>query len=128
MKSTAERIAADGTSQRWYERLLEHSLQDLIAMYMPHLALCSASFIWACYIYDPSLRLLLYFELPERYQSWLTFTVCFVEEIRFFLVVFGVGSPMLQLQVISFDQVNTHLETIMFSVLNRYYLIKKSMY
>ena len=91
-------VEAAERRQRWYKRLLEYSLQDFIAMYMPHMVSCGVVLVWACYIYDSSLRLLLYSALPARRQSWLTFIVCFVEEIRLLLIAGGIIVPVLQLQ------------------------------
>ena len=66
--------------------------------------------------YDPTMPELLYSGLTERYQSWLTFTMLFVEEIRLLLTCCSVLVPVLHLQVLSFDEVNTHLDAIMSSV------------
>ena len=111
--------------RRWYARLLEHSLQDLIAIYLPHMLLCGVALIGVCYAYDPTLRLLLYAALPGGYQCWQTFTICLVEEMRLVLMCVGVGVPVLQLQVISFDQVNADLEAVITSALDGYHAIFK---
>ena len=113
------RVADGSVRQPWRKRLVECSLQDLIAIYMPPMVLCAEGFIGACYIYDPTLSLLLYSALPAKYQSWSTFMACFIEEIRLLLICAGVAVPGLQLQVISFDRVNTQLEAIMSSALDR---------
>ena len=98
--------------QRWYRHLLQCSLQDLIVIYLPYMTLVAGFFIGACYVYDPTLRLLLYSALPGRYQNWLTFVMCLVEEMRLLLIFYGVGVPVTQSQVLSFNMVSTHLETI----------------
>ena len=106
--------------------MLDHSAQDLIAIYVPHMIIFGAALlIGCCYIYDPTLRLLLYSALPERYQNWLTFTMCLAEEIRLLLICSGVVVPVLQLQVISFDKVNVELEAIISSALDGYYAMLK---
>ena len=112
---------ASGEKQHWYKRLLEYTLQDLIAAYMPHMVLCGVVGIATCYAYDPDLRLLLYSALPKRYQTWLIFLICYVEEIRLLLILSAVIVPILQLQVITFGQLNIHLEaTLVGSALTRY--------
>ena len=105
----------------WYKRLLQCSIQDLIAIYMPHVVLCGIIMVGACFLYDPTLRLLLYSAVPERHQNWLTFFVCFVEEMHMMLIFAGTAVPMWQLQVICFDQVTDHMEAIISSVMRRYY-------
>ena len=119
-KNTAMRNAVAGRSQRWYKCLLECSLQDLIGIYMPYMVLVSQAAVGACYIYDPTSKLLLYSALPERYQSWLIFLMCFVEEMRFITIFIGVAVQVLQLQVISFDLININLEAILDSTTKGY--------
>ena len=114
------RETTDGRGrQQWHKRLLECTLQDLIAIYMPHMILYGEVIIGACYIYDPTLRLLLYSALPERYQSWPAFTACLLEEMRLLFFCAAIAIPVLQLQVISFDLVNTQLEAIVNSALTQ---------
>ena len=122
MTDSSARITAT-RSQRWYRRLLEYSLQDLIVLSLPYTILLVVVGIGACFIYDSSMRILLYSALPERYQGWLTFMALFVEEIRMLLMCASVGVPVLQLQVLSFAKVNAYLEGILNSaILNRYYM------
>ena len=69
------------------------------------------AYLWlGRYAFDPPLRLLLYSAFPEGCQTWLIFIVCFLDEIRFLLVLVSVAVPTMQLQVKSFDQVNAKLE------------------
>ena len=56
------------------------------------------------------MKLLLYAALPECYQNWLSFGICFVEEMRFLLFVVGIAVPACQLQLIAFQDVNKALE------------------
>ena len=115
---------ASGTAksrrQLWYKRLLECSPQDLIALYLPYMVLCSIAFIGACYVYDPTLRLLLYSALPERHQNWLTFLICFVEEMRLVSIIAGIGVAVLEIQINTFEEVTNHLEANIMSAMNRY--------
>ena len=126
MTDTVANTTSGKKSQLWHKRLLEYSPQDLIAMYMPHMAVFSVIATGASYIYDPTLRLLLYSALPGRYQNWLTFLVCFVEEIRLVVVMAGLGVTLLQVQVISFDLVSAHLQTRINAALNGYYVYKSN--
>ena len=113
-------VTADSRRLRWHKKLLECSLQDLTAIYMPYMAVCSLVAEGTCFIFDPTLKLLLYSALPESYQNWLTFMTCFVEEMRFTLMFIGVIVPVLQLQVISFDLITIHLEASISSAVNGY--------
>ena len=67
--------------------------------------------ISACYIYDPSLKLLLYSGLPASYKNPVTFWICMVEEVRFFVIAAGLAITW-QMQVIAFDLVNSKLAEI----------------
>ena len=78
--ANASPYTVNGISEkRWYERMLEYSFQELITVYVPHVVLVAVAVVGACYVYDPSLRLLLYSALPERHQSWLAFIICIAE-------------------------------------------------
>ena len=112
-------VPENAGNQRWCHRLLECSLQDLIVLFLPHMILLAAVLIGACCVYDPTMRLLLYSALPESYQSWLLFGICFVEELRFMLMMISIAIPVWQMQVMSFDLVNTALEVIGRSKLRR---------
>ena len=84
------------------------------------MALLAVVFIGACYVYDPTLRLLLFSALPDTYQSWFTFIMCFVVEMHLLLMFYGVGVVVLQIQVISFDMVSANLKASMRGAQNRY--------
>ena len=92
------------------QRLYERSLQDLIAIYLPLMVIIGESSILACFIYDPSMSLLLYSGLPATYQNSLTFWTCMVEEARYLTVFSGIAITALQLQVIAFDLVTKNVE------------------
>ena len=109
----------DVKSKNWRQRLQECSLQDTIAIYLPYMVLGAIMAICACYIHDPTMRLLLYSALPESYQTRLCFGICFMEEMRFVLVMVGVAVPVLQLQVISLDLINTYLQMVLSSNLTQ---------
>ena len=111
-------------TQGWYIRLREYSLQDLIALSVPYMIILLVVAIGTCYISDPSMPVLLYSGLPKSYQSWLTFVVLFVQEMRLLLTLGSVFTPVIQLQVLSFDAVIAHLEGIANSAaMNRYFII-----
>ena len=66
----------------------------------------------ASFIYDPTMRCLLYSALPECLKNRLSFWICFAEEMRFLLMFAGIFVPTWQLQVIAFDLVNSRLNLI----------------
>ena len=69
--------------------------------------------VLACFIYDPSMNLLLYSGLPGAYQNQVTFWICMVEETRFLMFYVGIDTSTWQLQVISYDLVSNNLEEIL---------------
>ena len=93
-------------------RYVGRSLQELIAISLPAVSLITITAIGACFIYDPEMKLLLYSALPENCKNWLSFLVCWVEEMRMLCMGVGIASPLLQLQVIAFDLLNVSLEAI----------------
>ena len=112
-------ISSDPQGRHQCRRLLGSSLQDFIAIGMPYLVLLAAGMIGACIIYDPTMKLLLYSALPERYQNWLSFGILWVEELRLMIFGSGIGVPVWQLQIIAFDTVNNNLQAMMDSMLER---------
>ena len=94
---------------------MQFSLQDLIAIFMPYMVLLAVPVISSSFIYDPTLRLLLYAVLPESFKTWPWFGLCFIEEVHLLTMFVSIATPAWQLQVISFDLVNKSLETIIAS-------------
>ena len=90
----------------------EKSLQDLIAIVLPYMALLAALTIGACYALDPTMKLLLYSALPAQYQNWLSFAICLVEEVRILGIFAGTVTPVWQSQIIAFDLVSDNLECL----------------
>ena len=80
---------------------------------MPYMIILGLPLISGCFIYDPTMKLLIYALIPDSPKSWLWFWPCFAIEIHFLIIFMAVFIPGWQLQVISFDLVNTKLEAIM---------------
>ena len=93
-------------------RFLGRSLQELIAICMPVMGVATVLATGACFLYDPEMRALLYSALPEKYKNWLTFCVCWLEELRMIWMGVGIAIPLFQIQVIVFDLLNDSLEAI----------------
>ena len=87
-------------------------MQDLIAVSIPYMTLLNVPIIGASFIYDPTMRSLLYSALPECLKNRLSFWICFAEEMRFLLIFAGIVAPTWQVQVIAFDLVNNRLNII----------------
>ena len=104
---------SDELEKHWIARLREYSLQDLIAKNLSYMNVFCAALIVATYVYDPSMRLLLYSALPSRLQNWATFGLCLLEEIRFVLICVATGGPMFLLHTISFELICTQLRLTM---------------
>ena len=66
-----------------------------------------------CY---PSMKLLLYAALPKEHQTWITFGILILEELRYLIVACAIGIPVWILQVISFDLVGNKLTLLMDSM------------
>ena len=95
----------ESDSRPWRSRLREYSLQDLIAAGVPTILAMTLVFIVAAYAYDQSMRVLVYAALPGHLQTWASFGLCLLEEIRFLGVLMTTAPPIWLLQVISFDLV-----------------------
>ena len=102
----------DNAQKRGFRGLLGRSLQDLIAILLPAMAVTTAFAIGACFIYDREMEFLLYSALPENCKNWLLFCVCWAEEMRMLFIAVGIAVPTMQLQVIAFDLLNVSLEAI----------------
>ena len=87
-------------------------MQDLLAVSLPYMALLTLPVIGASFIYDPTMTAVLYSALPKCYKNRLTFWICFVEEMRFLLMLAAISVPTWQLQVIAFDLVNMKLDLL----------------
>ena len=95
----------DGGSQR-----SGHTQQELLTLlWIPHILLFTIVVALACFVYDPTVKLLLYSALPESYQNWVWFGTCYLEEVRFLLVLVGIEVPLWQLQLIAFEDINRGL-------------------
>ena len=92
--------------------LWERSPQDLMAIYLPHMLTLAIMLVGICAVYDPTMKMLLYNALPNSYQNWLTFWLCYMEEMRFLAMIVAVNAPAWQCQIIAFDLVNHDLEAI----------------
>ena len=107
--------------------MTQYSLQDLIGILMPYMVLLAVPVISLAFVYDPTLRILLYALLPESLKTWPWFGVGFIEEVHFLTRMVCIAVPVWQLQVISFDLVNKSLETVIASsTLKRFAPLKES--
>ena len=107
--------------------MMQYSLQDLIGIFMPYMVLLAVPIISSSFIYDPTLRVLLYAVLPESFKTWPWFGLCFIEEVHFLTMYASIATPGYQLQVISFELVNKSIEAIIDSfALKRYATLKES--
>ena len=102
---------------------MESSLQDLIATFLPHMAVLVVVLIALTLVYDPTLTVFLYSMLPESYKTWLWFLACLMEEVRSMTIVAAIAVPAFQIQVMAFDLVNKILENDVCNTLKRYFLI-----
>lgn len=108
-----------GEKKDYLSRLKEYTLQDLVAINLTYMVLAIIGLIIVAAIYDPTLQFLLYAGLPQHVQTWLTFAVLMLEEMRYMLMNCAVIVPVFTLQIISFDLVNSQLKFLM-GLIKRY--------
>ena len=87
-------------------------MQDLITVSLPYIVYVTLPLIGASFIYDPTMRLLLYSALPDCWKTRLSFWICFAEDSRLMLMLTGITVPTWQLQAIAFDLVNNRLDML----------------
>ena len=95
-----------------HHSLRQRSLQDLIAIWMPHMVLMAAVTVGACYLYDPTMKQLLYSALPESYKNWVSFGILWTEEVRLTLFATGLAIPVWQVQILAFDLATEKLRAV----------------
>ena len=114
----------ENSVKSWMTFFREHTLQDLIAICLPWMALATFPVIAAALLYDPTMKLLLYAAVPEDWRTGPCFWACFMAELHFLAMLDAIVISTWQLQVISFELLNTKLETVGFRAGKRYgYLV-----
>ena len=101
------------------ELLMESSLQDLIAIFMPYMGILAVILITLSLVYDPTMTIFLYSMMPEGWKTWPWFMVALMEEIRSMTIALAVAFPAFQIHVIAFDLVNQRLENAVSNSLER---------
>ena len=66
----------------------------------------------ASFLYDPGSSVLMYSALPETLKNWLSFCICWLEELHMLFMFVGIAGPVFQVQVIAFDLLEDSLERI----------------
>ena len=88
-------------------------------MFLPYMASVGMLVVIAAYIYDPTMKLLLYAALPDGYKTSPLFWLCLAGELHFLLTFIALAVPAWQLQVISVEILNTSLQTTVSHTLKR---------
>ena len=96
---------------------LQRSLQDLIVIWLPNMIVVATLMIGACYLYDSTMKMLLYSALHESQKNWISFGILWIEEMQFIIFAASVAVPVWQLQVISFDLLNSRLTSVVDSAM-----------
>ena len=110
----------NGARRRGLSNLLrESTLQDLIAIFLPHILIIAVLFITASLVYYPTMTAFLYSMLPENWKTWLWFLAFLLMEIRSMAIILAVVSQALQIHVIAFDLVNWSLQQLECDVIER---------
>ena len=111
-----------GCSQNCKERLeqlRQYSLQDLLAIFIPHMLVACVVLMLTVCMYDSTMKFLVYSILPESKKTWLWFVICSLEEVRFFMFWFVVSAPVFQIQLVSFENLKSALQTLICSMRTR---------
>ena len=96
----------------WLGRLLGYSPQDAIVLCMPFTtAAVFSGYVIYCWL-DSSGLYLYYNFLPDRYKTRLLLGICLVQEFQCLMYTIAVVGPILQLQVIAFDDIRWRLGMI----------------
>ena len=98
----------------WWVRI---SLQDIIALYAPHMVLAAVVSATAVMAYDPTLKILLYSALPHEWRTFTVFSFCLAEEVRNLVLMGMIAVPVLQIHVMTSDLLVQTLHEIAHSVL-----------
>ena len=112
-------LLSGATSRRLNRLLRESTLQDLIAIFLPHILLIAVLFITASLVCYPTMTGFLYSVLPESWKTWPWFLAFLLMEIRSMTMVLAVLSQALQIHVVAFDLVNWSLQQLECKVLER---------
>ena len=123
-KGTAPAVLDNDETNGRIRRLKQCSLQDLIVLFLPYSFACGTVALVSLYLYDPTIKLLVYASLPRGYQNWLTLGICLLLELQSMLFCLGTLGTTWQLQVISFDLINERLHA-MFRYLMRSLVTKE---
>ena len=97
---------------KWLRCRRGGSLQDLIAIWFPHMSILAVFIIVACMVYDPTMKMLLYTALPEKYKNRLSFGICILAELRFLIIITGLAVPTLQRQIVAFQDLDQALQAL----------------
>lgn len=108
--------ANDMASSLW----TRYSLQNLVALYAPHMAMAGALSHFPCYLYDPTMKGLLYSALPTHCQTPARFSVCLLAEAHYMVYVVSVASPVFQLHIVICDAITQGLKMLTQSANRRY--------
>lgn len=93
--------------------LREHSRQELMALYFPHVFVVSAAILLFAYTHDPNLASLLISLVPEKCGRTLVFLILMLEEFRLILFIGSIPSLLtFQLHVLFFGAVTEKLQNL----------------
>ena len=87
------------------KRTKYYTLQDVMAIYAPHMISIIISVIGLVFIYDPSFKLLIHSCMPLEWRTPLVLAICAVEELRHLLMLGAIYTPIWQLPGVIFETV-----------------------
>ena len=102
--------------------LFQRSLQDLVALYAPHMVIAGGLTGFLCFLYAPTLSAWLYSSVPAKYQGYTWFAVCLVVEAHWLSFVAIHSSSSFQIHVVFFDGIHRELQMVARSVISKYEL------
>ena len=98
---------------------MDSSLQDLIAIFLPHMTILACVLVIVSLAYDPTMTVFLYSRLPEAWKTWPWFLICLLEEVRSMTIMAAILIPTFQIHVIAIDLVNTSLQSVLSCAVKR---------
>ena len=89
-----------------------YTLQDLIALYAPHMVFPAALAVMACFFHTPKMKLLLYAAVPEQFENPVLFALCMAEDIRCVVLEATTAMTVFPIQVLTFDAIKLSLSEL----------------
>ena len=99
--------------KQWIFRVMRHSFQELLGIYVGPVIVVAMMVSLTVYIFAPDMKCLVYAALPSDLQTMTMFWILLIEELRFWVVMTAIATPVYQLHGVFSDQIVNRLESLM---------------